>query len=309
MDSRIFELPAGFIDGNGERHRRIVLSALDGKQEALLATPDELPARLVSQLIAQSLQSLGQIDSPDEPICDQLLIADREFILLKLRQMTFGNRVQSSLLCPWPDCGKKLDIDFKLSDIPITEVESLKSEYPVEINRWPLKDDLLETVDATDLQTVYVRLPNGADQIALSELGIHNPADALSQLLSRCITRVGSDAGVSQTGELEAFIDQLSPEQKRQLDQGMEAHAPNLDLTMEMQCPDCQREFVAPFQIQDFFFGEIQTDYELLLREVHYLAFHYHWSESEIMAMPKKKRRQYIDILSSEIEKLNDAHA
>ena len=42
-----------------------------------------------------------------------------------------------------------------------------------------------------------------------------------------------------------------------------------------------------------------------LYREVHYLAYHYHWSESEIMAMTRDKRHTYIDVLADEIDGLN----
>jgi hypothetical protein len=61
-----------------------------------------------------------------------------------------------------------------------------------------------------------------------------------------------------------------------------------------------------PFDVQDFFFGELRTSRDLLYREVHYLAYHYHWGEREIMDMPRQKRRIYIDILAEEMGKLND---
>ena len=61
------------------------------------------------------------------------------------------------------------------------------------------------------------------------------------------------------------------------------------------------------FEIQDFFLGELRTYLELLFRETHYLAFHYHWSEQEILAMPKIKRRKYIEILADEIQRINNA--
>ena len=59
-----------------------------------------------------------------------------------------------------------------------------------------------------------------------------------------------------------------------------------------------------PFDPQEFFFGELRTSRDLLDREVHYLAYHYHWSEQEIMAMPRDKRRRYIVVLADELEKL-----
>jgi hypothetical protein len=35
-----------------------------------------------------------------------------------------------------------------------------------------------------------------------------------------------------------------------------------------------------------------------LYREVHLLAFFYHWSEAEIMGMTAKKRHLYLDLLT-----------
>jgi hypothetical protein len=34
---------------------------------------------------------------------------------------------------------------------------------------------------------------------------------------------------------------------------------------------------------------------------VHLLAYHYHWSESEIMGMSERKRRVYLDLLLDQI--------
>jgi hypothetical protein len=45
----------------------------------------------------------------------------------------------------------------------------------------------------------------------------------------------------------------------------------------------------------------------MLYRQVHYLAYHYHWSEHEILEMPRDKRLAYIEILADEIERLNNA--
>jgi hypothetical protein len=37
------------------------------------------------------------------------------------------------------------------------------------------------------------------------------------------------------------------------------------------------------------------------------LAFNYHWSEKEIMEMPRRKRLMYIEILREEIKRINEA--
>ena len=74
---------------------------------------------------------------------------------------------------------------------------------------------------------------------------------------------------------------------------------------MAAACAGCGRTFVVPFDIPRFLLGELRTDSQLLYQEVHYLAFHYHWSEHEIMGMTRDKRRTYIDVLADSIEVLN----
>jgi hypothetical protein len=64
--------------------------------------------------------------------------------------------------------------------------------------------------------------------------------------------------------------------------------------------------FAAPLDLRRFFFGELRADRDLLYREVHYLAYYYHWSEPEILAMPRSKRRTYLELLGEEIEGLDD---
>jgi hypothetical protein len=39
-----------------------------------------------------------------------------------------------------------------------------------------------------------------------------------------------------------------------------------------------------------------------LYTEVHYLALHYHWSEREILALTRGKRRKYLGLLVKQLE-------
>jgi hypothetical protein len=187
-------------------------------------------------------------------VARNLLVADRQYLLLKLREVTFGDRVQATIFCPWPDCGKKVDIDFSVKDIPITESEHKGPVYTMELSpEAAFIDDQGEKY-----RQVIFRLPNGGDQETIFE-------------------------------------------------KQMEAVAPKVESTMGALCPECGREFVLPFDLQEFFFDELKISRDLLYREVHYLAYHYHWSEGEIMEMSREKRRRYIEVLADEIERLNSA--
>lgn len=147
---------------------------------------------------------------------------------------------------------------------------------------------------------ISFRLPNGDDQELLSPLFVQNEAQALTRLLQRCLHSIGSFQHPNQD-----VVDRLSPLARMEIERQMEAVAPKVELTMESKCPECGRDYAVPFDIQHFFFGELGTSRDLLYREVHYLAYHYHWSEREIMDMPRQKRHTYLEILAEEIEKLN----
>jgi len=78
----------------------------------------------------------------------------------------------------------------------------------------------------------------------------------------------------------------------------MDRLAPQIDLELELVCPECGHEFVVPFDITQFFLSEMRTDRQQLAREVHHLAFHYHWSETEILSLTRSRRHMYLSLLS-----------
>jgi hypothetical protein len=99
----------------------------------------------------------------------------------------------------------------------------------------------------------------------------------------------------------------MSPLARAEIERHMEESAPHVDLTLAARCPECEREFAVPFDLLGFFLGECKTSRELLYREVHYLAYHYHWSEQEILALSREKRRKYIALLADELRRVGHA--
>jgi hypothetical protein len=47
------------------------------------------------------------------------------------------------------------------------------------------------------------------------------------------------------------------------------------------------------------------SDLESLYREVHLLAFYYHWTESEILSLTRSKRQRYLALLAGHLERGN----
>jgi hypothetical protein len=295
MELLLDQLLGGYVDSVGCVHKAVELRALTGREEELLAASGrESSAALVTTILSRCVQRIGTVSPVTEDVARALLVGDRHYLLLKLREVTFGTQIQAAVPCPWPNCGKRMDIDFHTTDIPVKKVKVERLIYEMQ----------LATEEDTDPYSVRFRLPNGSDQELLAPLLTQNEAEALTVLLTRCLVSVGDESTPSPE-----TIRSLSPAARQAIEQQMEQLAPGIDLSMETQCPECGREFTAPFDLQDFFFGEFRTSLDLLRREVHYLAFHYHWRESDILNMTRDKRRSYIEILADEIEKMNDAAA
>ena len=287
-------LPGGYVDAAGELHREFELAELTGREEELLVQGrGRESASLVTAVLSRCFRRLGSLSPVSEEVARGLLVADRQYLLLKLRQATFGDRVLANVQCPWPDCGQRVTLDFAIGDVPIQEAAGPGPVYTM----------LLSGAAAgTGPAEIVFRLPTGAEQELLSPLLADNEAAALTMLLERCLQRIGPHEPPGREQ-----VARLSPLARAEIEEHMEQVAPKVELTMETTCPECGRPFGVPFDLQSFFFGELYTGGDLLYREVHYLAYHYHWSEREIMDMTREKRRRYIEVLADEIERLNNA--
>jgi hypothetical protein len=288
-------LPGGLVDDAGAVHDEVDLRGLSGREEEMLAGGGA-SAALVTAVLSRCVQRIGSVDSVDADVARRLLVADRQFVLLKLREATFGDAVQGSVPCPWPDCGRRVAVSFSTRDVPVAASTDKGPEYTV-----VLTEEAMPKADEV-ARTVAFRLPTGADQETLSPLVEENEAGALAALLARCLLRVGGAEEVA-----DAAVARLTPRARQEIEQRMLVVAPQVDVVMEAVCAECGREFSAPFDVQRFFFGELRVTSDLLYREVHYLAYHYHWSEREIMEMPRDQRSRYIAVLADEIERLNES--
>jgi hypothetical protein len=276
-------LPGGYWDPDGTLHREFELVELTGREEELLAESGRREsASLVSVVLSRCVRSIGRVSPVPEDVARRLLVADRLYLLLQLRRATFGDRVHADLFCPWPDCGERVSLAFSIDAIPVEEPAERAPAYTMWLS------------GEAGGGEVEFRLPTGGDQEELSPWLAHDEAQALMRLLARCVRRPSG-------------VDALSPLARAEIEARMAEVAPRIEQTVEARCAGCGRSFSAPLDIHRFFFGELRADPDLLYREVHYLAYHYHWSEAEIMAMTRDRRRRYMDVLAGEIERLNDA--
>ncbi|HUH98345.1 MAG TPA: hypothetical protein VLZ89_13355 [Anaerolineales bacterium] len=263
----LIHLPVG-LWMEGMPQREAVLQDLRGRDEERIADASRWPstAARVSALLTATLRGIGQIAPVDLEHVRALAVLDRDILLVALRRRLFGDRIVSTIRCPEENCGKLVDIEFKLGDLQLPERTESRPAYACQIGG----------------RQVTLRLPNGADQESVAARARVDPEQASRLILGRCVDH----------------FDDLASSQVEQLVIEMARLDPQLDTEFAARCPECGQDFTVHFDIQDFLLREISAAGDHLYRQVHTLAWYYHWGEAEIMAMPTQKRRLYIKMLS-----------
>lgn len=258
-------LPGGLVLDDGRRLGRAELRPLTGREEEWVTQHTHTPAaHMATKILSTCFVRLEDMPVNSE-IAGKLLVGDRDFLILQLRRMTLGDRFAAVFSCP--ACKLAMDVEFLAQDIPIEPRPQNATTYT-----WHSGDQR---------RTVRFRLPNGADQEAVADLPVH---EAVEVLLLRCVMDDGgTPLTVAERAAVIAEMDRL---------------APQIDLELELNCPECGHSFTTPFDCTAFFFSEIRAQSRHLMREVHYLALHYHWSEAEILGLQRDRRREYLALLN-----------
>lgn len=292
-------LPGGCVDALGRVHREVELQPLSGYDEEFHVGDDLADeTRCVTALLSRRVRRIGTIRRISREIVRRLLVADRQVLMLKLREATFGEQIRMHVHCPRDECRKKLTIRFSTRDIPVIGVADLKPSYSLKLS--PQATPRLDR--ESDDREIGFRLPNGGDQEAVAPLLAHDPAQADLTLLERCIVNIGPVRDPDAQ-----MVARLSILAREEIELKMQELAPKLELNMESACPECGQEYTLPFDPVRFLFAELRLGRARLYREVHALASRYHWGEREIMNMPRPKRQTYLGMLSSEGDRRPDA--
>jgi hypothetical protein len=108
------DLPGGYITPTGEVIREATVRELTGKDEEAVARADTVGKALLT-ILSRGTVRIGDEPATDE-LLDQLLIADREAILLEIYKATFGPTVE---MTAWFNGeSKQVEIDLN-EEIPI----------------------------------------------------------------------------------------------------------------------------------------------------------------------------------------------
>lgn len=253
-------LPGGLVE-NGTRRRDWAFRPLSGALELALAEANERAASTpaaVTSALALALDRLGD-EAATPPRVADLCVADRQFLMRELDRHLGHEGGWFQAECG--QCGARFDFRIDYADLPVQEAGEGYPQAQVDM----------------DGRQLRFRLPTGADQERLAALP---ETDARHWLLRQL------------AGEPEALG---TPKQDliAAAEAALEAVSPGIVLRVQTACPECG----TANEIELDPYRALARSSDSLLREVHQIATHYHWSEADILNLPRPRRQRYLQMI------------
>jgi hypothetical protein len=241
------ELPVGLDAGDGDTVRELTLRKLTGNEEAMLADPKlrRNGGKLVTALIAACARVDGARLGPER--ARALASADRNFILLELRRLTFGDLMEARYRCP--ACGAFTTTIEDLSALPVRRCEADGPDLEIEV----ALADGYRGPDGTVHRELVFGLPTGQDEEVASAGRDENPSRLRDALMTRCLRRVGELDPQRMRAIGTRVLSDLSMTDRRLVQRALDEAAPGPDLTCSIACDGCGEEFRATLDMSRFF--------------------------------------------------------
>lgn len=281
-------LPRGLVGDEGSRVVDAMVRPLTGRDEEMLADADARGfdgsmASTVTALLARCVVTLSGAGPPSTDVLRSLSVGDREALLLHLRRATLGDRIDCVATCADPACGERLDLTLSAAGLLVPRYDDAAAWY----------DELFGSGSGPKRRVrLRFRLPTGGDQEATAEHAATDPAAAARALLARCVVSPTGSGGV--LADLPGDIADAIAARMAELD-------PQAEIRLRFDCTACGRPVEVLFDTASFFLAEIAATADRLYDEIHAIAWHYHWSEAEILDLPRSKRRHYLDLIASSL--------
>ncbi len=199
-----------------------------------------------------------------------LPIAERDELLFQRREQWFGTRVEGYARCP--QCREEVEFTLSTGDIRVAP-------------QLPEKHMELEAEGIT----IRFRLPDSRD-LAVAAV-CEDMERACRLLVRRCITGAAREGDPVDTRQLpEPALAALVKEIDRCQQQ--------TEVLLNLHCPACDSRWNQVFDIAAFLWHEIFVKARRLLSEISTLAFAYHWSEADILALSPMRRQFYLEAVT-----------
>lgn len=246
-------LPVGYLDADGRLHQTATLRKMTGHEEALLADRKLRTngGKLVTELLNGCVRGIGDVTQVNRQLINALTSADRNFLLLELRKLTFGTELEASYTCP----------SCRETTVSIEDLDT----FPVRVNDGAgIPEIVVELEDGYEdrsrdawYDVLRFRLPVGSDEERVSLIAKDNAAKGTNALLARCLVSVSGDGEEMPENRREALgtkiLSDLTMGDRGRIERAFRDEMPGLDLSREFDCTSCGRPMRTSLDLTSFF--------------------------------------------------------
>ena len=254
--------------------RQLAVRPLTGHDEMMLEEQRGLtPAAWANRLLAACAVEPGSGAPVGLDVVRELTLGDRERLLLGAYAVSFVRVADMLLRCRADGCDETIELSLDLTAFlaaPTVQPEQGDGEIALPIEG--------------ETRTVRYRLPTAGDLEAVADMARSDPAAAADLLIARCILS-------AEPSDFPAVVDMS----RGPLAQEVSRRDPDGDMRVSVTCPSCGTMTEALLDAGAILRARC-TMGEGIFIEVGRMARAYHWSEAEILALPRQRRRRYLDL-------------
>lgn len=267
-----------------DKTSNVKVRALTGYDEIMLSSPYLAHTGNATKILFNNVV----LDSSLE--YEELLVCDRDAIMLFIRSVNFGDDIEMDFICP--SCSNESKGSYKISQIEAKELNilpnengefeflvpsSLNSENPIQINFSPIRVSNSFMVED-------------------------------KQLMSRYMAQINSINGNCNKDYILKFLKHLKIKDSKSLREFMDRTEPGFEETLMHICPSCEYEIRDVVRV-DKSFLTLPDTHRNTVNEECFLSVYYGKgiTRNEAYEMPTIDRRWTINRISEEIDKHNKA--
>ena len=210
----------------------VEIRQMTAKDEDLLTSRTLIKKGVVLDRLIQNLVVDKRINT------DSLLVGDRNAIVIAARVSGYGSEYSTEVQCP--ECGETQSHEFDLNS---AHINSGDTERASELQTTFNQDGTFETILPRTGVTATFKLFDGSDERYMVNMVLNSNKNKVQEenLVTRQLRRMIVAVNGNSTPEaLEYFINNVPSVDSRHLRMVFKMVTPDIDLTQEFQCVECE---------------------------------------------------------------------
>jgi hypothetical protein len=223
---------------------------------------------LVTSLLEQcTVSEDGKV--PDTSFFWDLTVSERIECLLIIAGINDKSNFEIPLQCN--SCGEMMEVEISLGPL-------LRNTLPYQF-----------TV-SIEGSSITLRRPRGRDQLEWLGMQFADEKTAVVAMARSLVVSLAENNNLPFLPET-----WITP-----MDTALRENDPLVYFTITACCPECGCEARYEIDLEEFSLKKLRGIQQRMLYDIHQIAKHYHWSESQILSIPQWRRAYYLELIDRE---------